>query len=131
MYDDLEQNNFEVFHQEKKILTKEEVLNLFYSHRNASYYPDIQEHMLTAESIVMLLVNKVDSIPNEDPTMEDTVLDAPVVRWKRLLGDKQPEVAKEDATTLRGKYGIDVIKNGLHGSDDPKAANKERDIFLF
>jgi hypothetical protein len=24
-----------------------------------------------------------------------------------------------------------VIKNGLHGSDDPKAANKERDIFLF
>ena len=24
-----------------------------------------------------------------------------------------------------------MIKNGLHGSDDPKAANKERDVFLF
>lgn len=86
---------------------------------------------MTAESIVMLLVNKVDTIPNEDPQMEDIVLEAPVVRWKKVLGDKQPEVAKEDANSLRGKYGIDVIKNGLHGSDDPKTANKERDIFLF
>jgi hypothetical protein len=40
-------------------------------------------------------------------------------------------VAREDAGSLRGKYGVDVIKNGLHGSDDAKAANKERDIFLF
>jgi len=112
-------------------LTKEEILNLFYTHRNASYYPDIQEHMMTAESIVMLLVNKVDRIPNEDPQLEDTILEAPVVRWKKILGDKQPEVAKEDPNSLRGKYGVDVIKNGLHGSDDPKAANKERDIFLF
>ena len=86
---------------------------------------------MTAESIVMLLVNKVDKIPNDDPQMEDIVLDAPVIRWKKLLGDKQPEVAKDDPTTLRGKYGIDVIKNALHGSDDPKSANKERDIFLF
>lgn len=104
---------------------------MFYQHRNASYYPDIQEHMMTAESIVMLLTNKVEKIPNEDPTMEDIVLDAPVNRWKKLLGDKQPEIAKEEPGTLRGKYGVDVIKNGLHGSDDAKAANKERDIFLF
>ena len=89
MYEDLEQNHFEVFHQERKILTKEEILNIFYAHRNASYYPDIQEHMMTAESIVMLLVNKVDKIPNEeDPTGEEIILEAPVVRWKALLGDK-------------------------------------------
>lgn len=40
-------------------------------------------------------------------------------------------MAREEAGSLRGKYGVDVIKNGLHGSDDAKAANKERDIFLF
>lgn len=88
---------------------------------------------MTAESIVMLLVNKVDKIPDpSDPEgIEEIKLDVPVTRWKKLLGDKQPEIAKENANSLRGKYGKDVIMNGLHGSDDPKEANKERDIFLF
>lgn len=87
---------------------------------------------MTAESIVMLLVNKVDAIPNPtDPDGEDVTLEAPVQRWKQLCGDKQPEIAKENPNALRGKYGVDVIKNGLHGSDDAKAANKERDVFLF
>ena len=45
--------------------------------------------MMTAESIVMLLVNKVDYIPHpNDPMAEDIKLEAPVVRWKQLLGDK-------------------------------------------
>jgi nucleoside diphosphate kinase len=87
---------------------------------------------MTAESIIMLLVNKVDSIQNpNDPDGEELKLDAPVIRWKQCIGDKLPEIAKENPNNLRGKYGVDVIKNGLHGSDDAKAANKERDIFLF
>lgn len=80
----------------------------------------------------MLLVNKTDKVPNpSDPHGEEIKLDPPVIRWKQILGDKLPEIAKENPNNLRGKYGIDVIKNGLHGSDDPKSANKERDIFLF
>lgn len=55
------------------------MLNLFYVHRNATYYPDILEHMMTAESVVMLLVNKVDRIPNpNDPHGEEIKLDPPV-----------------------------------------------------
>ena len=41
VYQKLEDNHFDIFHQEKKILTKEEVLNLFYKYRNAPFYPDI------------------------------------------------------------------------------------------
>ena len=41
VYDKLRENHFEVFHEVKKILTREEILNLFYKHRNASYFPDI------------------------------------------------------------------------------------------
>jgi hypothetical protein len=82
----LEQNHFEVFHQERKILSAEEVLNLFYQHRNASYYPDIKEHMMTAESIVMLLVNSCETIENEDE--EDLKLEPPIIRFKQLIGDK-------------------------------------------
>ena len=37
----LDQNNFEVFHSTKKILAKEEILNLFYPYRNSTFFPDI------------------------------------------------------------------------------------------
>jgi len=52
----------------KRVLTKEEVLNLFFVHRNAPYYPDMLEHMMTSESIVMLLINARETIEDpEDP----------------------------------------------------------------
>jgi nucleoside diphosphate kinase len=131
LHKDLEKNHFEIFHQVQRILTKEEILNLFYAHRNASYYPDILEHMMTGECIVMLLVNSCDKIENpEDPDGEEIILEAPVKRWKALIGNKDPEEAKT-TEGLRGVYGKDLIMNAFHGADDPKAANKERDVFLF
>ncbi len=130
-HEDLDKHHFEIFHQVKKILTKEEVLNLFYAHRNASYYPDIAEHMMTSESIVMLLVNSKDKVENpEDPDGEEITLEAPVKRWKALIGNRDPDVARE-SEGLRGVYGKDPILNAFHGADDAKAANKERDVFLF
>jgi len=59
-------------------------------------------------------------------------LESPQIRWKALLGDKNPDVAKADEPeSLRALFGTDMIKNGFHGADDERAANKERDIFLF
>ena len=132
VYDKLRENHFEVFHEVKKILTREEILNLFYKHRNASYFPDVQEHLMTAESVVLLLVNDKESIPAEEEGEEDIKLESPVVRWKKLIGNKNPEEAKsEEAESLRALFGQDEIRNAFHGSDDPLSANKERDIFLF
>ena len=88
--------------------------------------------MMTAESIVLLLVNSRDTIPSEEDGEEEIKLESPIVRWKKLLGDKNPEEAKaNDAECLRSVFGVDMIKNGFWGSDDAKSANKERDIFLF
>jgi nucleoside-diphosphate kinase len=127
----LDANNFEIFHEKKKILAKEEILNLFYPYRNAFFFPDIQEHLMTAESIVMILINKVESIYDEAKN-EDVKLESPIIRWKNYIGNKDPAEAKTaDPKCLRALYGVDAIRNAFHGSDDPKAANKERDIFLF
>ena len=132
VYDKLRENHFEVFHEVKKILTREEILNLFYNHRNAPYFGDIEEHMLTSESVVLLLVNSCDSIPAEEEGEEDIKLESPVTRWKKLLGSRIPEEAKtESPNSLRSLFGRDEIQNGFYGSDDAMAANKERDIFLF
>ena len=132
VYDKLRENHFEVFHEVKKILTKEEILNLFYKHRNAPYYAEIEEHMMTAESVVLLLVNDKETVPAEEEGEEEIKLDSPVVRWKKLIGNRNPEEAKtEDPDCLRAIWGTDEIKNGFYGADTPLAANKERDIFLF
>ena len=73
------------------------------------------------------------------------------MRWKRLVGHRDPDQAKteeplpgpnkfneetkeEEKTTvpmLRATYGRDVIRNAFWGSDDAKSANRERDVFLL
>lgn len=86
---------------------------------------------MSGDSMVLVLINKVDS--KIDPsTNEEIKLDDPITRFKKLLGNKNPSDAKtESAEALWGKFGIDIIWNGFWGSDDPKSANKERDIFKF
>lgn len=37
----------------------------------------------------------------------------------------------EPLAKLRSTFGKDIIRNALWGSDDAKAANKERDVFLL
>jgi len=99
-----------------------------------------------------LLINKVEKVYDE--ALNDEVkLESPIIRWKQLIGNKDPEVAKtEEAlpapdvpnpesetgemmkstqSRLRAVYAKDTIKNAFWGSDDAKAANKERDIFLL
>ena len=46
-------------------MAKEEILNLLYPYRNATFFADIQEHLMTAESIVMVLINKVETVYDE------------------------------------------------------------------
>ena len=60
-------------HQKRKIMSKEEVLNLFYPHRHREFYGEIEEHMVTAESIVLLLINKCDTVWN--PELEIDTID--------------------------------------------------------
>jgi nucleoside diphosphate kinase len=93
IYTLLDKHNFEVFHSTRKILSKEEVLNLFYKYRNNAYYQEIEEHMLTTESVIMLLINKTDTVYDHEKELE-VKLESPIVRWKELLGDKNPENAK-------------------------------------
>jgi nucleoside diphosphate kinase len=77
IYDKLAANHFTVFHSVTKMLTKEEILNLFYQHRNAPFYPDIVEHLMTAESIVLLLTNSKETIPAKVEGEEDVKLAHP------------------------------------------------------
>jgi len=41
----IEDNHFEVFQSTRKILAKEEILNLFLLYKNQTFYADIVEHL--------------------------------------------------------------------------------------
>lgn len=86
---------------------------------------------MSGDSLIFILINKVDS--KIDPSSNEEIkLDDPITRFKKLLGNKNPPDAKnENSESLWAKFGIDVIWNGIWGSDDPKSANKERDVFKF
>lgn len=49
---------------------------------------------MTAESIVLLLTNARDTIPSKVEGEDDIKLDNPVVRWKRIIGHKDPDEAR-------------------------------------
>ena len=62
--------------------------------------------MMTAESVVLLLVNARETVPAEEEGEEEVKLESPVVRWKKLLGNKNPEEAKTDEPeSLRALFG--------------------------
>jgi len=139
-------NDFEVFHEKTKVLRKEEILNLFFSDQSSAYnidkiskyqalsqqhLDDVKEHLTAGESKVMLLINKVETHYDEEKE-EEVKLEDPITRWRKLIGPLDPDLAKtENPESLIAKFGEDTIKNGFHGSEDPRAANKERDIFKF
>ena len=56
-------------------------MNLFYNFKHRDFYPEIEEHMMTAESIILLLINKVEKVYDEK-SGEDVKLESPIVRWK-------------------------------------------------
>ena len=49
--------------------------------------------MMTADSLVLLLINKTNEVWNEE-LGENTQLESPIERWKKLIGNMDPEVAK-------------------------------------
>ena len=72
----LEDNHFDIFQSTRKILTKEEVLNLFLEYKNQPFFFDIQEHLMTAESEVLLLTNRFETVlsdPNDENSEEITL----------------------------------------------------------
>jgi nucleoside diphosphate kinase len=127
--DKIQNNNFKIFNFLFKTLTKEEVKNLYFKHTTKDYFIDITEHMTCGPVAILVLINKEDTYLDENGIK--TYYDSPVQRWKEMIGDKDPNVAKSDENALRGIYGKDLIHNGFWGSDNPSDAYRELSMFML
>ena len=78
----------------------------------------------------MVLINKNNTYV--DTNGITTLYNPPYVRWKEIIGNKEPSVAKtSNPQSLRAIYGTDIIKNEFWGSDSASDAYRELSNFMF
>lgn len=78
----------------------------------------------------MVLINKSDTFV--DANGITTNYSPPYFRWKELIGNKDPTIAKSsNPNCLRATYGTDIIKNEFWGSDSASDAYRELSNFMF
>ena len=125
----IQSNNFNIFNFLFKTLTKEEIKNLYFKHTTKDYFNNIIEHMTCGPVAILVLTNKEDTYMDENGIK--TYYNSPIQRWKEMIGDKDPSVAKADENSLRGIYGTDLIMNGFWGSDNGSDAYRELSMFML
>ncbi len=128
--DKIEKENFEVFHIKTKYLTNEEIINLYYKHTTRDYFQAITEYMTSGPVAILILINKSEDYIDSNGIK--ALYESPVTRWKEFIGSKDPANAKAaNSNSLRGIYGVDIIKNEFWGSDTPSDAYRELSAFMM
>ena len=92
-------------------LNKELIREFYLEHVHKTFYPELEEFML--EGPVLLMV-----IEGEDA----------IARWREIMGVTDP--AKAAPGTLRRKFGENLTRNAIHGSDARSTAEREVHYFF-
>ena len=104
-------NNFKIVKQKKVKLEKREA-ELFYKiHETKPFYNELCEYLSSSPIVVMIL-------EKENAVYEN----------RKIMGSTDPK--KADKNTIRGKFGISIDKNSVHGSDSKENAKIEIDFFF-
>lgn len=115
--DRIHQVGLAIYEQETRTLEKEDIINLFSKHKNRDFFHDIMDYMMSGPCVILLL-----TMPSGDP----------IRVWKETIGPSDPLEAKtKKPDSLRAQLGTSLIRNELYGSDDPRNANREREIFYL
>lgn len=102
----IEEGNFKILAMKMLNLTKKQAEGFYYVHREKFFFHSLVEFM-TSGSVVVLLLEGENAIEN----------------LRNLMGPTDSK--KAPSTTIRGKFGVDIEKNAIHGSDSPQSASFE------
>lgn len=95
--------------QRRMRLSPESAADFYAEHYGKMFFPSLIAFM-HSNDIVVLVLTKQDAISE----------------WRRVLGPTNSYKAKEEEPdSLRAKYGHDLTRNALHGSDNPFSAERE------
>ena len=104
-------NKFSIIKEKKIKLEKSEAEKFYQVHQSKPFYNDLCNYLSSGPVVVMIL-------EKENAVLEN----------RKLMGSTDPKQA--DSETLRGKYGLSIDKNSVHGSDSIENAKIEIGFFF-
>ena len=102
---------FQIIKEKKIQIEKNEAEKFYKVHETKPFYNDLCSY-LSSGPIVAMIIEKENAIKEN----------------RELMGATNPKDAEKD--TIRGKYGISIDKNSVHGSDSSENAKIEIDFFF-
>ncbi len=92
-------------------LTKKEVESFYYVHREKSFCESLIQFMTEGPIFVMVLQGE-----------------KALTVWRKTMGATDPSKAEEG--TIRQRFGENIERNAVHGSDNPESARFEIGFFF-
>jgi nucleoside-diphosphate kinase len=108
--DIIEKNKISILEMKKLTLTRTQAEQFYAIHKERSWFSELVDFMTSGPIVVMVLS-----------------CDNAVISWRNLMGATNPKDAAYG--TIRKMFGVDIGKNGTHGSDSD--ANAEAEIAFF
>ena len=104
-------NGFKIIKEKKIQIEKAEAEKFYKIHETKPFYNDLCAYLSSGPIVAMILEKENSVLDNRD-----------------LMGSTNPKDATKG--TIRGKYGISIDKNSVHGSDSIENAKIEIDFFF-
>ncbi len=92
-------------------LSKKQAEGFYYVHREKPFFDSLTDYMSSGPIVVMVLEGE-----------------NAIERWRKLMGATNPEQAEEG--TIRKRFGLNIERNSVHGSDSPESAKYEIAYFF-
>ena len=108
---EIEKNDLKVVAMKMLWLSKREAEGFYYVHKGKPFFDSLTDYMSSGPIVVMVLEGE-----------------NAIERWRKLMGATNPENAEEG--TIRKRFGLNIERNSVHGSDSPESAKYEISYFF-
>lgn len=99
-------HGFTIVAQRETTLDKATAEQFYGVHKDKAFFPDLVTY-ITSGPVIVLVLEKENAVQ----------------AWRDLMGATNPEKAVEG--TIRKRFGTDIQRNAVHGSDSVENAQKE------
>lgn len=107
----LEEAGFKIVAQKMVHITKEKAEGFYIVHKDRPFYDELTSYLSSAPIVVQILEK-----------------DNAVADYRAIMGATDPK--KSEPNTIRGKYGLSIGENTVHGSDSNENAEIEMNYFF-
>jgi nucleoside-diphosphate kinase len=108
---EIEREGFTITALKMMKLSRAQAAAFYQAHKEKPFFQEVID-FITSGNVIVLILQKQDA----------------VAQWRTVMGATDP--AKAQSSSVRKKFGSDVMKNAVHGSDSAEAAVREITIFF-